>query len=177
MSSHDRAGFLDFVHGTCFCSIAYCLGLGFLLNSENIGFACFLGSRSATSGSVGSGNGSVGMSFVFLRLAGGFSEDGMGFLFLCLGGFEDSLFLRLPFPDCLRCEFSFLRFLGLGIRSRSGIGTCIPNACKHLAQIQTSYPRQCKVWNPDFDASDLSNLMFCHSCSSGVGMVHCIKKE
>ena len=81
---------MDFVHGisTCFCSIAYCLGLGFLLNSENIGFACFLGSRSATSGSVGSGNGrdiggvsnmggssnNVGMGFVFLRLAGGFSE-------------------------------------------------------------------------------------------------------
>ena len=99
-----------------FLFIAYCLGLGFLflLNSENIGFACFLGSRSATSGSVGSGNGrdigggsnmggssnNVGMGFVFLRLAGGFSEDGMGFLFLRLGGFEDSLFLRLPFPDC-----------------------------------------------------------------------------
>ena len=126
---------MDFVHGisTCFCSIAYCLGLGFLLNSENIGFACFLASCS-----VGSGNGrdiggasnkggssnNVGMGFVFLRLAGGFSEDGMGFLFLRLGGFEDSLFLRLPFPDCLS-----LVFLGLAI-SRSGIGTCIPNACR-----------------------------------------------
>ena len=98
-----------------FLFIAYCLGLGFLflLNSENIGFACFLASGSVGSGNVrdiggsnkGGSSNNVGVGFVFLRLAGGFSEDGMGFLFLRLGGFEDSLFLRLPFPDCLRCDW------------------------------------------------------------------------
>ena len=81
-----------------FLFIAYCLGLGFLflLNSENIGFACFLGSRSATSGSVGSGNGrdigggsNMGGSSNNVGMLGGrFLRGWDGFSFSSLGRFR-----------------------------------------------------------------------------------------